>query len=297
MSDRENKERTLPMIKLRTALLVLMIGAGNTVSADVTKGVRSGSTSPDTGNGGYLELGIGLRLKTRSTIDKQDGNRYNKIGLVTNISGAYRYKGLFIEASQGVNDGISLGYNVWSDNNWAADIIAANAAGDASGGDPEPDYFSLTDAQRVQATEDRDSFYSGAGIRLTGYYGNAIVQYRLLTDTIDNNGIRSAARVGYSRQVKNWNFYGVLQADYNSRKTNRFWYGVTDVQANSRFPAYDLGSTIKYSGEIGVTYPVSENIVLRSNIRSVRMPDDIVNSPIRSPVSRTFYTAMISYVF
>jgi len=284
---------------LKTILATLFLYAGSVQASDVTKGVRTGSASPDNANGGYLELAIGLGHDTKYDFFNQkiDGRKNRKVTAVANISGVFRYRGLYIEASQGVNDGLSLGYNVWTNKNWAVDFVAANAAGDASGGDPEPDYASLTDAQRAQAIEDRDSFYVGSGIRLTGYYGNAILQYRLVTDIIDNNGVRSAVRAGYSWQIRNWNVYGVVGADYNSPKTNRFWYGITNEQASSRFPAYDIGSTIEYTSELGVTFPISENIVFRSAVRSIRIPDDIVKGPIPDGVSRSFYSTMISYVF
>jgi len=287
------------MKPLKTALVALFLCANSAQASDVTKGVRAGSTSQDSANGGYLEIGIGLGRDIEYDFFNQqiDEEENTKLTFVTNVSGVFRYQGLYIEASQGVNDGVSLGYNVWANNNWAVDIVGANAAGDASGGDPEPDYSNLTDTQRIQAIEDRDSFYVGSGIRLTGYFGNAILQYRLVTDIIDNNGIRSALRAGYSWQLKNWNYYSVVGADYNSAKTNRFWYGVTSEQASSRFPAYDIGSTVEYSGELGVTYPVSENIVFRSAVRSIRIPDDIVNGPVPGGVSRSFYLTMISYVF
>jgi len=281
------------MKQLTAALLLLFLSVNTVQAADVTKGARAGSTGPDNTDGGYLELGLGVFNVDRDRTKKVD----NKPGLAVNISGAYRFKGFFIEASQGAMDGISLGYNVWDGSNWTVDIIGVNAVGEASGGDSEPDYTTLSDEQRIQAIDDREQLYSGAGISLTGFFGNAIVQYRLLTDTIDNNGIRSAARLGYSWQIKNWNFYSVLQADYNSRKTNRYWHAVTEEQASSRYPAYDLGSTIAYSGEIGVTYPLSENIVFRTTARSFQLPDAIANSPLKFDASRTIFTTMISYVF
>jgi len=286
------------MKSLKIVLLALLLYANGVQAADVTKNVRVGSTSPDSGDGGYLEFGIGLGYDPTNDFKPGDEDRIiGKVGLFTDVSGTYRYKGFYLEASQGINDGVSLGYNVLTNDHWAVDIIGANGAGDASGGDPEPDYSSLTEEQRVQAIEDRDSLYIGAGIRLTGYYGNAILQYRLVSDILDNNGIRSSARVGYSWQLKNWNVYSVVGADYNSPKTNRFWYAISAEQASSRFPEYDIGSTIEYSGELGVTYPVSENIVFRTALRGVQVPDDIVNSPIPDGVSRSLYTTMISYVF
>lgn len=281
---------------LTIALAAAIVFASSTQAADIANDVRKGSNGPDSSDGGYLEVGVTMFIHEVNT---REGNfdLFGGFGLV--LAGAYRYKGFFAEASQGSVDGLNLGYNVWNGDGWAVDILGASVKGNITTGRDDVNLASLADNEREQAVLDRDTFYNGAGVRVTGYLGNAIFQYRLVTDTHNKNGVTSSARIGYSRQLRNWNFHSVIGVDYASKQTSQYWYGVSEEEASARFAQSDVSSSINYSVEVGATYPISENIVFRTTARDIKrdIDSDATNVPSRNGLFGARINTSISYVF
>lgn len=274
---------------------ILCIGSAH--AADIASDVRAGSGGFDNSNGGYFEFGVGL-------------NSFNCgggcLGIRTEpiVAGAYRYRGFFFEAlSPGISlnsgsvGGVTLGVNIWRNNRWALDLLGASSRWRLS-----RRTLSVDDADSVNSELERDLlqrnvFYNGAGVRLTGYFGNTIFQYRLVNDIL-GNGVTSSARIGHSRQLKNWNFHGVLRADHVSQETGQYWYGVSADEASTRFSEYEVrSSTITYSAELGATYPVRENVVFRSTARYMPLADAIVDSPLQEDGFDFRWNTSLSYVF
>lgn len=275
-----------------TALIFFSTAHGADVSSDIQ--ARSGGF--DNSNGGYLEIGVGLNL-----IANREGAI---ITTVPFLAGAYRYRGFFLEAlSPGINltdkvvGGITLGFNVWRNEQWALDLLGASSRW-RSGRTSSIDDANSQDPELDRKLLNRESFYNGAGFRLTGYYGNTIFQYRLIDDTHGGNGLTSSARIGHSRQVKNWNLHGFIGADYLSRETGQYWYGVTEQEATTSFASYDIGSsTFTYSAEIGATFPLRENLVFRSAARYTQFADAIAKSPVQEDEFVLRWNTSVSYVF
>src|SRR5690606_10404319 len=119
----------------------------------------------------------------------------------------------------------------------------------------------LPEYLRNYAILHRDTWYTGAGMRVTHYVGPNIVQFRLVTDIHNGNGITSTARFGRAWQVKNWNFHGLGSLVYRSAKTNQYYFGISELEQTTRFPAYRPGSSVDVAFEVGVTYPLSEHWV------------------------------------
>jgi len=275
---------------------VAALFAASAHSADIERDVRTGRIGVNNGNGGYFEFGVDLNLRAFRE------RAFLNPGVV--LAGAYRYRGLFFEAlspsaelPSGPFGGISLGYTLWRNDQWTVDFLGVNATSRLATG-RENDIENSPDPARERAILERRTFYNGAGIRLTGYFGNTIFQYRLVTDTHGGNGITSSARLGYSRQVRNWNFHGVIKADFTSQETGQFWYGISEEEASERLEAFDVNSsTINYSAEIGATYPVRENVVYRSIMRYTELDDALARSPIQDSEFIYRWSNSISYVF
>lgn len=217
---------------------------------------------------GHFE--IGLALQTARSIDKED----IEASLGISLHGAFRYKNFFIDASQGSDDGLSMGFNLFKGKTWDVDLLASSASG-------------------------RDSFgsYNGAGIRVTGYVGSAIVQYRLLTDVPDNNGVTGSARFGYNWQLRNWTFNSVIGAHYASKKTSNYWHGITAAEATEVYPEHRMGSTVNLTGKVGVSYPITEKFVFRSSVKYTLFDSAIVDAPLSRSNHEHSLSTSISYVF
>jgi len=266
-------------------------------AADISTDIRAGSGGPDYSDGGYFEFGVGL-----NNLIGSGGARFRTEAL---LSASYRYRGFFFEASdlarQGSNgavDGINMGLNLWLNDRWAFDLLAASATARSASIKRTVSFATSPDPEREEAVLSRNTYYRGAGIRLTGYFGNTLFQYRLVDDIDDGNGITSSARVGYSRQVQNWSIHGVLGATYTSQETGQYWYGVSAEEASTRFPQYDVGSsTINFLGEVGASYPLRENVVFRSTAYLTKFDDDIAKSPLQDGEYSLRWNTSLSYVF
>jgi len=279
-------------------LMVTLVGSGSGHAADIATDVRAGSGGYNNNDGGYFEFGVGLNLSAST-----DGARIKTDVL---LAGAYRYRGFFIEAiSPGISSnggavgGLTLGVNLWRNGQWAVDLLGASTStGRPTGRLGRVDFSDSDDPESDREVFERDSFYSGAGARLTGYFGDTIFQFRVVDDFYDSNGITSSARIGYSRQVRNWNIHGVASVSHASQKTSQYWYGVSTEEASSFLPQYDVSSsTISYSAEIGATYPVRENLVFRSTARYTQLDDEVTNSPLQDGEFRVRWNTSLSYVF
>jgi len=280
------------MKQLYLVFMAVLLITNNVIAADIAADIRNAAAGPDVSNGGYFEVGLGFQYVERSFVSAEDDGVYGTL----DVAGAYRYNRLFVELSQGTLDGLNLGYHLWSNNNWSVDLLGASINGIFNVGNDD-DISALSEAQRNEAILDRDAFYNGAGFRATAYFGNNILQYRLVTDIHDNNGVVSTLRLGRSWQLRNWNLHGVVSADYASAKTSQYLYSVTQNEATARFPEYDVGSTMSYIAEVGLTYPISEHFVFRSTARYTQLSNGEQNSPLTDSGDRTYIGTSIHYVF
>jgi len=280
------------------AAVAALLFSSSAHAADIASDVRAGSGSLDNSDGGYFELGVNLSLNAH-----REGARMNS-GIL--LAGAYRYRGLFFEAlNPGVSlpsgqiAGITLGFNLWRNNRWAVDLLGASTTQRGTVGKTlEVENFDSTDVERENDVIERSNFYNGAGVRLTGYFGNTLFQYRLVNDIHGGNGVTSSARIAYSRLVRNWNFHSVISANYVSQETGQYWYGISDEEASTRFEQYDVdSSTIAYSAEFGVTYPLRESVVFRSTARYTQFADEVAKSPLQESEFGLHWRTSLSYVF
>jgi len=290
-------KETVLMKQIVFTLAVVIYFSSNVYAAEIARDVQAGTGDYRNKNGGYFEFGVGLNLlaNTEAIVMKNDFL----------LAGAYRYRRFFVEAispgislDDGTIGGLTLGVNIWRDERWAIDLLGANTTQRPASRISKIDYSNSDDPEKDRDVFERDSFYSGAGVRLTGYFGNTILQFRVVDDVYKNNGITSSARIGYSRQVKNWNYHGVVSAAHASRETGQYWYGVSAEEASSLLPQYDVSSpVISYSAELGATYPVRENVVFRSTARYTQFDDAVTDSPLQEGDFRLRWNSSLSYVF
>lgn len=264
------------------------------LAGDIAHEVRNGGSSP--GHNSYFELGAVTYIHTEYKTPKNPEKEINtNAGVSLIIGGAYHYKGLFLEAAYGSFDGLNIGYNLWSNNGWSVDLLAASVRG----GLTSDNDIKVGDSDQIRSNKllDRNTFYSGAGVRVTGYLGDYIMQYRLVSDTHGGNGISSSIRMGRHWQIQNWNFHGVAGIEYKSKKTNNYLWGISQAQATERFSEYEADAGFSPHAELGLAYPMSENWVFRTFARYEYLSSEAKDSPLVEKDYIVNLNVSINYVF
>ncbi|MDO8344177.1 MAG: MipA/OmpV family protein, partial [Cellvibrio sp.] len=181
-------------------------------AGDLSSDVRKGASGPDTGNGGYFEVGLGLSSYTNPMVGVPEGNKEGEVhtdGLV-DISARYQYNGWFMELFSQSLEQFTMGYNFYNgtndytSGNWALDWVAL-AQHDEMSADDSDDYHGLKTRY--------GDFMSGP--RATAYVGNYILQLHALTDISRTHyGELYSLKLARHWQYRNWNFHGIVGATY-----------------------------------------------------------------------------------
>lgn len=277
-------------------LLLILCMSTIVNAADIARGVQTGDSSPDSSNGGYFELGVGLALFTNPFVLKEEDDEHCECPGIL-LGSAYRHNGAFIELASDSYDGISLGYTVWENSTWSMDVLVANLQGDLRYNKREELDENLSEAEKDALLIDRSRGYLGAGIRMTGYFGNYIAQFRVVSDYYDNNGVMSTLRIGRYWQVRNWNFHSIISAQYFSEKTSEYWIGVSEEESTTRFPAYDATQSLYFTAEVGAALPLTEHWVARSSLRYGPLSSEIIASPLIDENYDALLVFSASYAF
>lgn len=278
-------------------LLFLWIFATPVVAGDISNDIRSSEPAAPSKRGGFLEIGVAAAVEERierSLDPSEDGDL--ELSLRLSLSAGYRYERLFFEASESGFDGLNMGVVLYENDRWSFDLLLANVAGELTLESDEPD-TPITEAERNKAIIERDSFYVAAGGRLTGYFGDTLVQLRLVSDWYGDNGLLGSARVGRNWQLGNWNIQAVAGMRYNSSKFNSYLYGVSAEEQSIRFPEYSTKRAWISEVELGASLPLKQNWVYSTRLRFRHYPDSVTDSPLVIDGDDVILTSAIHYVF
>ncbi|WAL78199.1 MipA/OmpV family protein [Shewanella sp. DAU305] len=248
-------------------VLTLSILPGTAAASDIASSVNGGSNR--LADGGDFELGMSVYGVNQIDVRQTDSGAA-QLSLL--VSGMYQYKGMFVEMIHQSQDGVNLGVNLWSSEDWSFDLLLANLQGSWSRPDVDPS--TLDEAGRNAYLLSEDSLYIGAGFRATRYWGdNYVFQYRLVSDYYDDQGIQSSARLGKSWQVRNWNFHVLGSVGYSSATLNRYLFGVSKEEATELFPEYHPSSSFSYcSGQVKLATVLESFQYKRSDSFGVNPP-------------------------
>jgi outer membrane protein len=267
------------------------------LAGDIGDDIRGTDASSATKNGGFLEIGLAATLERRSDIRvNPESDEDIQLGVGFSLSAGYRYRRFFIEASESGFDGLNMGFNLFDSDRWSVDLLLANISGNItieSDKPPPPD----TESERNQAILERDSLFIAAGTRLTGYFGDNIVQLRLVSDWYGDNGILGSARIGRQWQLGNWNVQAIAGLRYNSAEINNFVYGISSEEQSQRFPQYSADRAWIPEIEFGASLPVRENWVYTTRLRYREYPSSVTNSSLVVNNSDVILSSGIRYVF
>ncbi|KGJ92427.1 MipA/OmpV family protein [Thalassotalea sp. ND16A] len=294
MNNKNLHKSRIPHLSLAAMIFAGASVSGGSFASDISHNVRSGTQQAGSSED-YLEIGLMHLMRDEPTFLGKGGS-YTNTSLIVN--GSYNWNNLFIESYSESGHGLVVGYNAFDNERWSLDFMVTTDWGEVSF-EHDGRYFF-----------DEDKLMAGG--RLSGYIGDYIVQFALNQDaTGDHNGTTASALIGRSWQYRNWNFHGIVGAEYVSAKLNDYYVGVSAedaaalndyyarVSAETRIDAYEADASVGFSSEFGVTYPISEDWVFRATARAVTVPDEISDSPYygyKKSVLTSLRTS-ISYVF
>lgn len=164
----------------------------------------------------------------------------------THFSYRVQLLGFFVE-SPGLNSrrihGLyasnAWGFNFYNSDNWSFDI------------------YKQTNTKKVEGLREVQNRNRSkrAGLRATGYFDNSQLQFIYSPESrgdSEENGIEASISYTHYWQVKNWNIYGSLGAQYQSEEIVDHY--LPDTSADQ--------SRINTSAELGVEYALNEDWVL-----------------------------------
>jgi len=293
--------------KVRGSLTGLILGAAllNPASsfADDTK---ANSNDDNSRSGGYLKIGYGYKYE-------QTPYHFEKNGGALFLSGRYQFEnGIYIEASHGANElsiGNSVGYNFYNTEHWNFDLHGLQAHGSVemgfgfnNGNAENPDYELLhMDSKSTHML----------GLRSTGNYDQITFQFTLAPYSFNDeydDGIFASAWVGRSWQLKNWELHALAGVNYRSSEIINYYYSTSDEIVAKNEPqlgAYQADGGLDVVTQVGVSYPVSQNVLFESYLRYTDVSDEIIKSPVMQAFSKmdgraenvTEFGLLFSYVF
>ena len=96
--------------------------------------------------------------------------------------------------------------------------------------------------------------------------------------------------------------------NYRSKEINNYYYATSDeivAKNEPQLSAYKAGGGFDVVGQVGVSYPVSKNVLFESYLRYTEVTDDISDSPVMQLFSKidgraenvTEFGLLFSYVF
>jgi len=285
MNNLKLEKSLIPHLSLAAMILAGASFTSTSFASDISQNIRNNSQEVSSSDN-YLELGVMIRGRDEATYKGANGKgSYTSTGVF--INGSYNWNNLFIENYSESGHGLVVGYNAFTNDNWSFDVIATT------------DWGHVTFENNGRYRSDKDELTVGG--RLSGYLGNNIVQFAINQDaTGDHNGTKVSALIGRNWQFRNWNFHGIVGVEYVSAKLNDYNLGVSDETA-SHFDvdSYEADGSVNFSTEIGVTYPISENLVFRATGRAVTIPDEVTDSPRYANLDSvaTSFRTSLSYVF
>ncbi len=268
----------------------------NCVAGDLSSDVRKGASGPDSGNGGYFEVGGGINTYTSPIVGLPEGNKKGEVHteIFLDINARYQYNGWFMELFSQSLEQFTMGYNFFNgsnaynnEGNWALDWVAL----------AEHDEMSAEDSKDYRGLKTRRGDFM-SGPRATVYLDNYIVQMHALTDTSGTHyGELFSLKLARHWQYRNWNFHGIVGATYRSQEIADYYYSIDASEASEKYPEYDAPAGMSYVSELGATYPLSEKWVLRGFIRRIDLDKNANDSPLILDDRSEMIATAISYVF
>jgi len=258
---------------LSHALLALCITQSGQALAN-----QAGASDPSSQAGGFLKIGYGYKFEQTPYHDEKNG-------AAMFLSGRYQFDfGLYLEASHGANEldlGNSLGFNFYNTEHWNFDLHAMQAHGETV----MEFVFGVDDIPMQSYRMDRDETHM-LGLRASGQYGQTSLQFIVAPYSFNedyDDALFGSAWVAHTWQIKNWELYASLGANFRSSEIINHYYSTSSEIVDLGIPrlaAYDADYGVDVIGQIGLNYPVSRDLLFESYYRYTDVSDSIADSPV-----------------
>jgi len=257
-------------------------------------------------SGGYLKIGYGYKYEETPFHDKKDGGALF-------LSGRYQFEnGIYIEASHGANElsiGNSVGYNFYNTEHWSFDLHGMQAHGSTEMG------FGFNNGNSentdIEILHMDGKYTRMLGLRTTGTYDQATIQFIFAPYSFNDeydDGIFASAWIGRSWQLKNWELHALVGVTYRSEEINNYYYSTSDeiiAKNEPQLGPYQADGGFDVVTQVGVSYPVSKNVLFESYLRYTDVSDEVSQSPVMRAFSKidgraenvTEFGFLFSYVF
>lgn len=270
--------KTLVRGSITSLLLCSVFFTSSTASADE---VANSPIDDDNRSGGYLKIGYGYKFEESPYHDEKNGPSMF-------VSGRYQFEnGLYLEASHGANElsiGNSVGYNFYNTDHWNFDVHGMQAHGRTEMG------FGFKNANDESAAieilhMDRKATYM-LGLRATGTYDQTLFQFTVAPYSFNDkydDGVFATAWAGHSWQIKNWEVHASAGVNYRSEEIINYYYSTSDevvAKGEPSLGAYQADGGFDVTAQVGVSYPISKNILFESYLRYTDVSDSISDSPV-----------------
>lgn len=236
---------------------VAALTAGPVAAESISRELRRGDGS----EGNHLEVGLGLLAADGPKFHGVDDRilRWTAI-----LNGRYEWKGLFAEV--GGSDRLGLGYALVDNPTWSLELLLNTH----HGGTRHEGMWKLLDTRADRV----------AGLRLTANSGDYVWQAHAWKDVSGHHdGYGGSLQLGRAWQAGNWNLHALAGVNFGSARVMNYFHGVSAEQAAATgLAAYRAGSGVSLAAEVGASYPLARNWVLRSTLRVGRLADSAADS-------------------
>ncbi len=263
---------------------LVLIGAIPTFAGDIGSDISRGQY---TGEGGFFEIGSHLLTGNSPVVGSpKRGDTVTKAAL--SVSGRYQRGAGFIEVED--QRQISAGLNVWNNQTWWLDALVSQFH---NAFDPENNSVLKNTALKERKAD------LPIGLRATGYIGDTLVQITFLSSDLkdEHDGYVLNSEIGRSWQVRNMNYHWLMGAVYESDKVTQYYFGIDSDEADANFAQYQADASYRLFAELGLTFVLTKDWVLRSTARYTRLSEEIEDSPIIEDDYASVAALSVSYVF
>jgi len=197
----------------------------------------------------------------------------------THFSYRLQILGLFVE-SPGLNSrrlhGLyasnAWGLNFYNSDNWSFDI------------------YKQTDTEKVEGLAEIQNRNYGrrAGLRATGYFDNSQLQFiysPYSSNGPEEDGVEASLSYTHYWQIKNWNIYGAIGAQYQSKEIVDYYQQDLEVDQ----------SRVNTSAELGLEYALNKNWVLGAFASYNELPSQ--QSNIKKSTTGSRAGLLLTFVF
>ncbi len=202
------------------------------------------------------------------------------------------YKGFFIQSNRRRSSAaeIDFGYQVFTSEDWAVDIILKSFFEDISQED--------LDKSNASHLSPRNEAI-GIAMRYTHYLDDALITIDTATINIENSANGWALETFYSHLIpyRNWDIYLGAGITFLSADTVNYYVGINAKDARESLPNYRPGAAYAIETEAHAIYPLAEDWTLRLGITKSYLSDNLSNSPIGIRSNTTYFKLGFNYVF